>query len=148
MLIKTYPLNLSLLDWWPRQGSEESCWARRILHITALRSSGLQPARLLCPLDFSGKNSGVDCRSLLQGIFLTQGSNLGLLHWRQIFHCLRHQESPEQTRGLCKIKLSNANTSNGYGNRSKAEKQERNCITDLENELMCAREGGKDGGKG
>ena len=44
--------------------------------------------------------------------------------------------------------LSTANTSNGYGNRSEAEKQERNCITDLENELMVSREGGKDGGKG
>ena len=35
--------------------------------------------------DFPGKNIGVDCRSLLQGIFLTQGSNphlLCLLHWQ------------------------------------------------------------------
>ena len=40
---------------------------------------------------------------------------------------------------------STANTSNGYGNRSEDEKQERNCITDLKNELMVAREGGKDG---
>ena len=27
------------------------------------------------------KNSGVGCYCLLQEIFLTQGSNLGLLHW-------------------------------------------------------------------
>ena len=43
--------------------------------------------RLLCPWDFPGKNTGVDCHSLLQGIFLTQGSNLHLLcllHCRQI----------------------------------------------------------------
>ena len=32
--------------------------------------------------------------SLLQGIFLTQGANLGLLHCRQILYCLRHQGSP------------------------------------------------------
>ena len=30
---------------------------------------------LLCPWDFSGKNTGVGCYFLLQGIFLTQGSN-------------------------------------------------------------------------
>ena len=46
----------------------------------------LQPARLLCPWDVPGKNSGVGCHFLLQGIFPTQGSNLlllGLLH-RQV----------------------------------------------------------------
>ena len=32
--------------------------------------------RLLCPRDSPGKNSGVGCRFLLQGVFLTQGSNL------------------------------------------------------------------------
>ena len=34
---------------------------------------------LLCPCDFPGKNTGVGCHFLLQGIFLTQGLNL--LHW-------------------------------------------------------------------
>ena len=34
----------------------------------------------LCPWDSPGKNTGVDCHGLLQGIFPTQGSNLGLLH--------------------------------------------------------------------
>ena len=36
--------------------------------------------RLLCPRDSSGKNTGVGCHALLQGIFLSQGSNVGLLH--------------------------------------------------------------------
>ena len=31
--------------------------------------------RFLCPWDFPGKNTGVGCHLLLQGIFLTQGSN-------------------------------------------------------------------------
>ena len=35
----------------------------------------------------------MDCHSLLQGIFLTQGSNLSLLHCRQILYHLRHQGS-------------------------------------------------------
>ena len=43
---------------------------------------GLQPARLLCPWDSPGKNTGVGDHSLLQGIFLTQGSNRCCLHWQ------------------------------------------------------------------
>ena len=41
-----------------------------------------------------GRNTRVDCHALLQGIFLTQGSNPGLLHYRQIIYCLSHQGSP------------------------------------------------------
>ena len=41
----------------------------------------LWPGRLLCPWDFPGKNTGVGCHFLLQGIFLTQGLNSHLLHW-------------------------------------------------------------------
>ena len=42
-------------------------------------------ARLLCPWDSLGKNIGVGCHALLQGIFPTQGSNprrLCVLHWQ------------------------------------------------------------------
>ena len=45
-----------------------------------LQPHGLKPARLLCPWSSPGKNTGVDCHSLLQQIFLTQGSNPGLLN--------------------------------------------------------------------
>ena len=41
-------------------------------------------------MEFSGKNTGVGSRSLLQGIFLTQGSNPGLLNCRQILYFLSH----------------------------------------------------------
>ena len=50
-------------------------------------------ARLLCPRNFSGKNTGGGCRFLLQGIFPAQESNpclLYLLHCRQILYLLRH----------------------------------------------------------
>ena len=40
-----------------------------------------------------GKNTGVGCHFLLQGIF-PQGSNLGLLHCTQILYHLSHQGSP------------------------------------------------------
>ena len=46
--------------------------------------ANLVSANLLCPWDSPGKNTGVGCHSLLQGIFLTQGSNLCLLN---LFHC-------------------------------------------------------------
>ena len=41
---------------------------------------------LLWPWDSLGKNTGVGCHALLQGIFLTQGLNPGLLHCRQILY--------------------------------------------------------------
>ena len=46
----------------------------------------LLPSRLLCPWNSPGKNNGVGCYSLLQGIFPNQGSNPGLLHWRKILY--------------------------------------------------------------
>ena len=38
------------------------------------------PTWLLCPCSLPCKNTEVGCHSLLQGIFLTQGSNPCLLH--------------------------------------------------------------------
>ena len=58
-------------------------------------------AQTLCNvMDFSpsgsslGKNTGVGCHALLQGIFPTQELNPGLPHCRRIFYCLNHQGSP------------------------------------------------------
>ena len=44
--------------------------------------------------DSPGKNTGVGCHALLQGIFPTQGLNPGLPHCRWILYCLSHQGSP------------------------------------------------------
>ena len=44
--------------------------------------------------DSPGKNTGVGCHALLQGIFSTQGSNPGLSHCRRILFPLSHQGSP------------------------------------------------------
>ena len=63
----------------------------------SLQSFGLKLARLLCPRDSPGKNTGVGCYFLLQGIFPTQESNLSLLsllHCTQILYPLNHQGSP------------------------------------------------------
>ena len=45
-------------------------------------------------MEFSRQKYGMDCYSLLQGIFLTQGLNPALLHCRQAFNHLSHQGNP------------------------------------------------------
>ena len=79
--------------------------------INSKQGSNLQPPQgpgpwaVLYPTDCSppgssihvaspGKNTGVGCRVLLQGIFPTQGSNPGLQHCRWILCHLSHQGSP------------------------------------------------------
>ena len=60
----------------------------------------LEPTRLLSPWDFPGKDTGRGCHFLLQGTFPTQGSNLGLLHCRQILYLYRlsHREAHLECR--------------------------------------------------
>ena len=48
-------------------------------------------ARFLYPWDSPSKNTGKGCHSLLQKIFLTQGSDLGLLHCGQILYSLSYR---------------------------------------------------------
>ena len=48
----------------------------------------------ISPSSSPGKNTGVGSQPLLQGIFLTQWLNPGLLHCKQILYHLSHQESP------------------------------------------------------
>ena len=49
-------------------------------------------ARFLCTWDSPGKNAGVGCHFLLQGIFLSQELNPGLLHCRCILYHLSYKE--------------------------------------------------------
>ena len=65
-------------------------WKCSSLVSDSSRPHELQPTRLLCLWNSPGKNTGVDCHSLLQGIFPTQGSNPRLLHCRQILYSLSH----------------------------------------------------------
>ena len=66
---------------------------------TLLWPCGLKPARARSPWNSPGKNIGVGCHFLLQGIFLTQRSNPGLLHCRQILY---HQGSCQGSPGHLK----------------------------------------------
>ena len=65
---------------WARKKSAKSC-------PTPARQAPLSMRTL------QAKNTGVGCHSLLQGIFLTQGSNPGLLHYRQILYQLSYMGS-------------------------------------------------------
>ena len=56
------------------------CMLSRSVLSNSLQPLGLLPARLLSPRDFPGKNAGVGCHFLFQGIFLIQELNLCLLH--------------------------------------------------------------------
>ena len=55
---------------------------------------GCSPSNSSVHEDSPGKNTGVGCHALLQGIFPTLGSNPGLPYCRQILYCLSHQGSP------------------------------------------------------
>ena len=67
----------------------------------SLWACGPQPIRLPCPWDSPGKNTGVGCHVLLQGIFLTQESNHVLLPCRQSLYQLSYQESPVLVAQSC-----------------------------------------------
>ena len=56
---------------------------------------GLQPARNLFDMGFPREEYRSCCHSLLQGIFLTQGPNSGILHRRQVIYLLSHQGKPK-----------------------------------------------------
>ena len=54
----------------------------KLLQSCPTAAARLQPTRLFCLWDFPGKNTGVGCHFLLQGIFPTKGLNQHLLHWQ------------------------------------------------------------------
>ena len=67
-----------------------ACHVRHSVVSDAVQSQGLQPTRFLCPWHSPGKNTDVGTHFFSQGIFLTHGSNPGLLHCRQILYRLSH----------------------------------------------------------
>ena len=77
-----------------------SHWATTEVHeglvarscLTLLRPHRLKPSRLLRPRDAPGKNSGVGCQALLQGIVPTQGLNPFLRDWQE-------DSSPSESAG-------------------------------------------------
>ena len=88
----------------------------------SLRSHGLQPTRLLCPWDSPGKNTGVSCHSLQQGIFPTKRSNLSLLNCRQSLYHPSHQGELSWCSGHLPDKTT-AHTSHNLPNKVIAQQE-------------------------
>ena len=61
--------------------STPACWFAAVVAVS-VRPYGTQHASFLCPWDSPGKDTRVGCHFLFQGIFLTQGSNKHVLHWK------------------------------------------------------------------
>ena len=82
------------------------------VHAMLCYAKSLQSCLTLCdPMDCSlpgssvhgdspGKNPGVGCHALLQGILPTQGSNPGFPQCRRILYCLSHQGSLLLVKGM------------------------------------------------
>ena len=81
----TWCLNVSYNTYWnikiyvlPFWTSCAVCSSSSVMS-DSLWPHGQEAARLLCLWDSPGKNTGLNCHALLQGIFLLQGSNLHFL---------------------------------------------------------------------
>ena len=87
-------------------------WKVRVLvvqsHPTVCNPRDCSPARLLCSCDFPGKNTGVGCHFLLQGMFPTQKLNPGLLHCWQILHHWATRDAMEIWVASCPFSVHNA----------------------------------------
>ena len=91
------PLSSVSLNWespFRPIGQDPKPWATCVCVHIRFFATPRTPARVLCPWNSPGKNTGVGCHALLQGIFLTQGLNRGLLHCRWILYLLSHQGNP------------------------------------------------------
>ena len=83
---------LTQLHWWVMK-SNSHLYAQSLSHVWCFMTPWTVAQQ--APLSNSpGNKTGMGSHSLLQGIFLTQGSNLSLLHCRQILYCLSYQGSP------------------------------------------------------
>ena len=60
-----------------------------------------------------GKNTGVGCHALLQGIFPSQELNWCLLHYRQILYLLSYQGSNDMIKNMI-IAIWSSNSTPGY----------------------------------
>ena len=81
-------------------GESKQCVLNRSVVPNSWPPHGLWPTRLLCPWDFSGQNTRVGCHFLFQEIFLTQGSNPHLVHYRQIlYHWAPWEAHQNSTKG-------------------------------------------------
>ena len=79
--------NLAKITKWPNRDAQ--------LCLTLCNPMDCSPPSSSVRGDSPGKNTGVGCHALFQGLFLTQGSNPGLLHCKRILYHISHQGSPK-----------------------------------------------------
>ena len=89
--IKSKPSTVSSRGLYFPQAEGVWCGVQSSSHVRLFVTPQAAAHQALWPWDSPGKNTGVDCHSLLQRIFLTHGRNPGLLHFRQILYRLRHR---------------------------------------------------------
>ena len=86
--------------WWVKKYLALLSWVSKTMTLNpdsesrSVVSDSLQPHGLYSPWNSPGQNIGVGTLSLLQGTFLTQGSNPGLPFCRQILYQLSHKGNP------------------------------------------------------
>ena len=82
---------------WEEIKTVNVCWALLLpsgfSHVCLCDPMDCRPLGSSVHGDSQGKNTGVGCHALLQGIFLTQGLNPGLLHYRQILYHWANREA-------------------------------------------------------
>ena len=87
-------------SWSPKQSACETAVGKvGSVHLFEVKWKSLSCVSLwlhkvYSPWNSPGQNTGVGCLSLLQGLFLTQGSNPCLPHCRRILYQLSHKGSP------------------------------------------------------
>ena len=73
----------------PNQSCDRDvCELKLLSHVQLLATPWTVAHQAPCPRNFSGKGTGVGCHFLLQGIFLTQGLNMGFPNCRQMLYHL------------------------------------------------------------
>ena len=88
-VVKSSSTTLFYEDIWLHLSEVKSC---------SVMSDSFRPYGLYNPWNSLGQNTGVGSLSFLQGIFQTQGSNLGLPYCRQILYQLSHRKAQEYWR--------------------------------------------------
>ena len=101
--IKVFSNESALHIWWPKywsfsfsiSPSNECCVLCLVAQScqTPCNPMDCSPPGSSIHGDSPGKNTGMGCHALLQGIFPTQGLNPGLPHYKQILYHLSHQGS-------------------------------------------------------
>ena len=94
---QTWLSNWTELNWTDIYSTAQKVKVKSLSRVRLFVTLWTVDYRLLCPLNSPGKNSGVDCQALLQGIFPTQGlipHLLHLKHWKWILYLLSHPGKP------------------------------------------------------